>query len=79
MAKRASKKRNGVGKLISRISRTHSLDWREFNFFKDGVGRSRNDQVSIQVCLDYELAREWRLLVECTGLNGAERWPWRPC
>src|SRR5262245_26923069 len=64
MAKRVAKKRNGVDKLISRISRTPSLDWREFNFFKDGAGLSRNDQLSIQVCLDYERAREWGLLVE---------------
>jgi hypothetical protein len=54
MAKRVPKKHNGVQKL----------DWREFSFFKDGAGLSRNDQLSIQVCLDYELAREWRLLVE---------------
>jgi hypothetical protein len=64
VAQRVAKKRNGVDKLISRISRTHSLDWREFNFFKDGVGLSRHDQLSIRVCFDYELAREWRLLVE---------------
>jgi hypothetical protein len=64
MANRVAKKRNGVDKLISRISRPDSLDWREFDFFKEGAGLSRNDQLSIQVCLDYELAREWRLLVE---------------
>jgi hypothetical protein len=64
MAKRVAKKRNGVDKLISEISRTDSLDWHEFNFFKGGAGLSRNDQLSIQVCLDYELAREWRRLVE---------------
>jgi hypothetical protein len=51
-------------KLLSRIRRTTSLDWREFNFFKAGVGLSRYEALSIQVCLDYELAREWRLLVE---------------
>jgi hypothetical protein len=51
-------------KLLSRIRRTNSLDWREFNFFKTDSGLSRNDQLSIQVCLDYELARECELLVE---------------
>jgi hypothetical protein len=51
-------------KLLSRIRRTDSLDWREFNFFKPGVGLSRHDQLSIRVCLDYELARQWLLLVE---------------
>jgi hypothetical protein len=50
-------------KLLSRIKRTDSLDWREFNFFKPDVGLLRHDQLSIQVCLDYERAREWRLLV----------------
>jgi hypothetical protein len=51
----------GLDKLVSEI---RSLDWREFHFFKAVVGLSRNDQLSIQVCLDYELAREWRLMVE---------------
>src|SRR6266567_2940410 len=53
-----------VDKMLSQIRRTTSLDWREFNFFKAGFGLSRHDQLSIQVCFDYELAREWRLLVE---------------
>jgi hypothetical protein len=65
MATRVATKGNGAGKLISKIGRTTSLDWREFDFFKAGVGLSRHDQLSIRVCLDYELAREWRLLVEC--------------
>jgi hypothetical protein len=64
MAKRVAKERNGSDKLMSKISRSDSLDWREFNFFKSGAGLSRQDQLSIQVCFDYELAREWRLLVE---------------
>jgi hypothetical protein len=64
MAKYVGKKRNGVGKLVSEIRRTNSLDWREFNFFKAGAGLSRHDRLSIQVCLDYEFARQWLLLVE---------------
>ncbi len=63
MAKRAAKKRNGVDKLISEIRRTNLLDWREFNFFKAG-GLARDDQLSIQVCLDYELGRECPQLPE---------------
>jgi hypothetical protein len=58
MATRVATKGNGAGKLISKIGRTTSLDWREFNFFKAGGGLSRHDQLSIQVCLDYELGRE---------------------
>lgn len=58
MAKCVGKKRNGVDKLVSEIRRTNSLDWREFNFFKTGVGLARDDQLSIHVCLDYELGRE---------------------
>jgi hypothetical protein len=60
----AQNARQKLSKMLSKIRRTDSLDWREFNFFKAGVGLLRHDQLSIQVCLDYELAREWRLLVE---------------
>jgi hypothetical protein len=64
----------GLDKLFSEIRRTNSLDWREFNFFKAGAGLSRNDQVSIQVCLDYELARESPQIVEWqTTLSARER------
>jgi len=54
----------GLDKLVSEIRRSNLLDWREFNFFKAGVGLSRNDQLSIQACLDYELARECPWIVE---------------
>jgi hypothetical protein len=69
MAKRVST----MDKLISKIRRTTSLDWREFNFFKTGVGLSRNDQLSVQVCLDYELARECPWIVEEPNLSEKER------
>jgi hypothetical protein len=64
MAKRAVKRCSDVNTLISKIRRTDSLDWREFNFFKAGGGLSRHDQLSIQVCLDYELGRECPQLPE---------------
>ena len=54
---------SAIDALVSEISRTDSLDWREFHFFKAG-GLSRNDQLSNRICLDYELARECRQIVE---------------
>jgi hypothetical protein len=64
--------KSGFDILISEISRTDSLDWSEFDFFKKGVGLSKNDQLSNRICLDYERALESRRLVRVVSSLSSE-------
>jgi len=65
---------SGLAKLIYEISRTNSLDCREFHFFKAPDGLSKNDSLQNRICLDYELARESPTVCEfVTRLSGERR------
>src|SRR5262249_24969697 len=50
------------------LNRMHSLDWREFHFFKNSEGLPKSDLVEVRMCLDYERARESQKVIDDVAL-----------